>query len=164
MYEAWCQCSRCIELCWMTSGQQQYALRTASAVLSALVSRMSLLDVWCCCLQCFTQPGYGRKSVRLANGQVTYVGALCPIGTYNIGGNTAGCQSCNPGLTTADMGSVASTDCVAPAGSYLDKLTGRKVRLRTAAAANASSKTEWYCLWSCQGEIACHCFTSPPPS
>eukprot|EP00775_Hariotina_reticulata_P003324 gene3324-3601_t len=58
--------------------------------------------------QCFTQAGYGRKTVRGSNGATSYAGVACPVGTFNVGGNTAGCQK-----------------CVAPAGSYLDRGIGK---------------------------------------
>eukprot|EP00775_Hariotina_reticulata_P013894 gene13894-14013_t len=48
--------------------------------------------------QCFTRPGYGRKEVKSSNGAVTYTGELCAVGTFNFG---------------------------APAGSYMDKGTGK---------------------------------------
>jgi hypothetical protein len=61
--------------------------------------------------QCFTKPGNGRTSVRGANGVITYQGVVCPVGTYNVGGNTAGCQKCGAGLTTNSTGSASSSDC-----------------------------------------------------
>jgi hypothetical protein len=61
--------------------------------------------------QCFTLPGYGRTSTRGDNGKVTLSAQLCPIGTYNVGQNTAGCQKCGAGLTTAAEGSDAASDC-----------------------------------------------------
>jgi hypothetical protein len=62
-------------------------------------------------LQCFTQAGYGRVSTRGSDGKVSLTAVLCPIGTYNVGANTAGCQKCGAGLTTAAEGSTAATDC-----------------------------------------------------
>lgn len=76
--------------------------------------------------QCFTVAGYGRRSVRGANGVITYSAAPCPVGTYNVGGNTAACQKCGNGLTTNSTQSTSADACVAPAGSYLDKGTGKK--------------------------------------
>lgn len=61
--------------------------------------------------QCFTKAGFGRKSVRGTNGVITYEGVQCDVATYNVGGNTAGCQKCGAGLTTATAGSSASTAC-----------------------------------------------------
>ena len=63
--------------------------------------------------QCFTKPGYGRKATRNAStGVVTYSGVLCAVATYNVGGNTAGCQKCGAGLTTNSTGkSSAALDC-----------------------------------------------------
>ena len=61
--------------------------------------------------QCFTKPGFGRKSVRGTNGVVSYEGVSCPQATYNVGGNTAGCQKCGAGLTTAATQSSAPGDC-----------------------------------------------------
>jgi len=63
--------------------------------------------------QCFTQEGYGRKSTRDAGtGVVSYTGVICPVATYNVGGNTAGCQKCGAGLTTDGTGkSNATRDC-----------------------------------------------------
>eukprot|EP00775_Hariotina_reticulata_P003830 gene3830-4087_t len=75
--------------------------------------------------QCFTQAGYGRKTVRGSNGASSYVGVTCPIGTFNLGGNTAGCQKCGAGLTTSAAGKSSASDCVAVAGSYLDKGIGK---------------------------------------
>jgi len=59
--------------------------------------------------QCFTTPGYGRVSNRTG-----LVGVQCEAGTYNIGGNTAGCQKCGPGLTTQQAGSSNSSQCASP--------------------------------------------------
>uniref|UniRef100_A0A383VRV3 Tyrosine-protein kinase ephrin type A/B receptor-like domain-containing protein n=1 Tax=Tetradesmus obliquus TaxID=3088 RepID=A0A383VRV3_TETOB len=75
--------------------------------------------------QCFTQPGYGRVSVQAPDGHVTLEGVLCEVGTYNIGGNTAVCQNCGPGLTTARNGSTSASACQAPAGSKKDKGIGK---------------------------------------
>jgi hypothetical protein len=61
--------------------------------------------------QCFTKPGYGRVSTQGSNGQVTLSGVLCAVGSYNVGSNTAGCQKCGAGLTTASTGSDDSSDC-----------------------------------------------------
>jgi hypothetical protein len=61
--------------------------------------------------QCFTKPGYGRKSQTGSNGKVILSGELCPVGSYNVGSNTAGCQKCGAGLTTANNGSDAAADC-----------------------------------------------------
>jgi hypothetical protein len=61
--------------------------------------------------QCFTKPGYGRVAVQASNGKVSYAGMLCPVATYNVGGNTAGCQNCGPGLTTATNGSTSAAAC-----------------------------------------------------
>ncbi|KAF6261334.1 hypothetical protein COO60DRAFT_1699888 [Scenedesmus sp. NREL 46B-D3] len=75
--------------------------------------------------QCFTQPGYGRVSSRALDGKTILSAVLCDIGTYNLGGNSAGCQRCGPGLVTAGNGSASASACVAPAGSYLDKGIGK---------------------------------------
>ncbi|KAF6251142.1 hypothetical protein COO60DRAFT_1677280 [Scenedesmus sp. NREL 46B-D3] len=75
--------------------------------------------------QCFTQAGYGRVSTRGSNGKVTLSGVLCEVATYNVGSNTAGCQKCGAGLTTAGTGSTAASACLAPAGSNLDKGIGK---------------------------------------
>ena len=61
--------------------------------------------------QCFTKAGNGRKSVRGANGVISYEGVACPVGTYNVGGNTAGCQKCGAGLTTASDASSSPSAC-----------------------------------------------------
>lgn len=63
--------------------------------------------------QCFTKLGYGRKATRNpTTGVVTYSGVLCAVATYNVGGNTAGCQKCGAGLTTNGTGKGnAATDC-----------------------------------------------------
>jgi hypothetical protein len=61
--------------------------------------------------QCFTKPGYGRVSASGSNGKVTLSGVLCAVGSYNVGSNTAGCQKCGAGLTTASTGSTAAADC-----------------------------------------------------
>lgn len=81
--------------------------------------------------QCFTSAGYGRYSTRLPNNTVVLEGRLCPQGTYNIGGNTAGCQKCGPGLTTQQDGSSSASQCVAPPGSYNDKGVGKKCQKGT---------------------------------
>lgn len=74
--------------------------------------------------QCFTLPGFGRVSSRGENGQVVLSAVACPLATYNVGGNTAGCQACPPGLTTAAVGANSTSNCVAPAGSYLNRGVG----------------------------------------
>ena len=76
--------------------------------------------------QCFTVAGYGRRAVRGANGVIAYSGVPCAVGTYNVGGNTAACQKCGNGLTTNSTESTSPDACLAPAGSYLDKGTGKK--------------------------------------
>jgi hypothetical protein len=52
---------------------------------------------------------------------------LCcsPIGTYNTGGNTAGCQKCGIGLTTRGVKAANASMCLAPAGSYVERGTGK---------------------------------------
>ncbi|KAF8055660.1 Scube1 [Scenedesmus sp. PABB004] len=75
--------------------------------------------------QCFTTPGYGRTTAKGADGKTSFVGRLCPVGTYNAGGNQADCQKCGSGLTTTGTGSTNSSACLAPAGSYVDKSTGK---------------------------------------
>eukprot|EP00775_Hariotina_reticulata_P006225 gene6225-6462_t len=75
--------------------------------------------------QCFTQQGYGRRTVRETNGVTSYSGEICPVGTFNMGGNTAGCQKCGAGLTTSATGKSSASDCLARAGSYLDKGVGK---------------------------------------
>lgn len=62
-------------------------------------------------LQCFTLPGYGRSEVRGSNGKVTYSAVQCPVGTFNVGRNTGGCQRCASGLTTAGVGAGAASEC-----------------------------------------------------
>jgi hypothetical protein len=52
--------------------------------------------------QCFTTPGYGRVVTQLANGTVSMSGVLCPVGTYNMGSNTAGCLA-PPALTASPL-------------------------------------------------------------
>ncbi|KAF6264065.1 hypothetical protein COO60DRAFT_1663488 [Scenedesmus sp. NREL 46B-D3] len=89
--------------------------------------------------QCFTQAGYGRVSTRGSDGKVTLTGVLCEEGTYNVGSNTAGCQKCGAGLTTADTGSNAASLCLAPAGSYLDKGIGKLCQRGTYSTALSSS-------------------------
>eukprot|EP00775_Hariotina_reticulata_P012417 gene12417-12553_t len=44
--------------------------------------------------QCFTTAGYGRKTGKGANGKVLLTAFICPIGTYNLGGNQQGCTKC----------------------------------------------------------------------
>jgi hypothetical protein len=61
--------------------------------------------------QCFTQAGHGRKTVRGANGATSYIGVICPVGSFNVGGNTAGCQKCGAGLTTSGTGKRSFSDC-----------------------------------------------------
>lgn len=61
--------------------------------------------------QCFTLPGYGRRSVRGANGKISYTAALCPLGSYNVGGNTRDCEKCPPDTTTLSIGSSSPTAC-----------------------------------------------------
>jgi hypothetical protein len=61
--------------------------------------------------QCFTKPGYGRVSTKGSDGKVSVTGVLCPVATYNVGANTAGCQNCGPGLTTATNGSSSAAAC-----------------------------------------------------
>jgi hypothetical protein len=68
--------------------------------------------------QCFTKPGYGRVSVQSSDGKVSLSGVLCDVGTYNLGGNTAGCQNCGPGLTTATNGSTSAADCSECCSAY----------------------------------------------
>ncbi|WIA13594.1 hypothetical protein OEZ85_007160 [Tetradesmus obliquus] len=57
--------------------------------------------------QCYTAGGFGRSTTLLSNGTAVVVSVLCPVGTYNSGGNTAGCQQCGPGLTTTAAGSTS---------------------------------------------------------
>jgi hypothetical protein len=61
--------------------------------------------------QCFTKPGYGLVSTRIKNGTTVLSAVLCPVGTINLGGNTAGCVKCGVGLTTAANGSTMWSDC-----------------------------------------------------
>jgi hypothetical protein len=61
--------------------------------------------------QCFTKPGYGRVSTKGIDGKVSVSAIMCPAGSYNVGSNTAGCQKCAPGLTTATNGSTSAADC-----------------------------------------------------
>lgn len=61
--------------------------------------------------QCFTKAGYGRTATKQANGQVALSAVQCPVGTYNVGGNTAGCQKCSAGLTTAASSSNSASLC-----------------------------------------------------
>ncbi|WIA14315.1 hypothetical protein OEZ85_002847 [Tetradesmus obliquus] len=75
--------------------------------------------------QCFTKPGYGRTAAKGSDGKVSLAGVVCDIATYNVGSNTAGCQKCGAGLTTATNGSDSASDCQAPAGSYMDKGIGK---------------------------------------
>lgn len=62
-------------------------------------------------LQCVTMAGFGRVSTRGTDGKVSLTAMQCPIGTYNVGNNTAGCQKCGAGLTTAALGSQSMSDC-----------------------------------------------------
>ncbi|WIA42283.1 hypothetical protein OEZ86_008297 [Tetradesmus obliquus] len=93
--------------------------------------------------QCFTIAGYGRVSIKAADGKVTVEGTVCPVGTYNVGKNTAGCQKCGAGLTTASSTTMTAAGCVAPAGSYLDKGIGKLCQRGTYSTAlnSASSCT-----------------------
>jgi hypothetical protein len=52
--------------------------------------------------QCFTKPGYGRVSTKGSDGKVSLTG---------VGSNTAGCQKCGAGLTTATTGSDSASLC-----------------------------------------------------
>jgi len=61
--------------------------------------------------QCYTSPGYGRTVSMSPEGVISYVATLCPVGTYNTGGNPAGCQSCASGLTTSGNGSQSASSC-----------------------------------------------------
>jgi hypothetical protein len=61
--------------------------------------------------QCFTKPGYGRVTTRISDGTTSLSGVLCPVGEFNVGSNTAGCQKCGVGLTTATNGSTMWSDC-----------------------------------------------------
>jgi hypothetical protein len=61
--------------------------------------------------QCFTKPGYGRVSTKGSDGKVSLTGVLCDVATYNVGSNTAGCQKCGAGLTTATTGSNSASLC-----------------------------------------------------
>jgi hypothetical protein len=61
--------------------------------------------------QCFTQAGYGRVSTKGSDGKVTLSGVVCEVGTYNVGSNTAGCQKCGAGLTTATNTSTSASAC-----------------------------------------------------
>jgi len=73
--------------------------------------------------QCFTSPGYGRTVSMSPEGVITYTATLCPVGTYNTGGNPAGCQSCPAGLTTNGTGASASSSCCKYKCSSLTSLT-----------------------------------------
>ncbi|WIA40625.1 hypothetical protein OEZ86_013961 [Tetradesmus obliquus] len=71
--------------------------------------------------QCYTMPGYGRSTTQNDDrGTVKIDVFICPIGTYNVGGNTVGCTKCGTGLTTTKTGATNSTACVAPPGSFAD--------------------------------------------
>ena len=61
--------------------------------------------------QCFTKAGYGRTSSKGSNGKVSLAGVLCDVATYNVGSNTAGCQKCGAGLTTAGNTSNSAAAC-----------------------------------------------------
>lgn len=61
--------------------------------------------------QCYTAPGYGRTTSAAPNGRTVVVVQLCPIGSYNSGGNTAGCQQCGVSLTTVQPGSTNISAC-----------------------------------------------------
>jgi hypothetical protein len=61
--------------------------------------------------QCFTLAGYGRVSSRGTDGKTLLSAVVCEVGTYNVGGNSAGCQRCGPGLTTAGNGSTSISQC-----------------------------------------------------
>ncbi|WIA13038.1 hypothetical protein OEZ85_006646 [Tetradesmus obliquus] len=74
--------------------------------------------------QCFTAPGFGRTTTQVGIQTVVQV-TECPIGTYNTGGNTAGCQKCGAGLTTLGPRSMNASMCLAPAGSYVERGTGK---------------------------------------
>ncbi|WIA08977.1 hypothetical protein OEZ85_008391 [Tetradesmus obliquus] len=91
--------------------------------------------------QCFTKAGYGRASRLGSNGKIILSGVLCPEGTYNVGSNTAGCQKCGAGLTTATNGSDAASACMAPAGSYLDKGIGKICQRGTYSSALSADTT-----------------------
>jgi hypothetical protein len=61
--------------------------------------------------QCMTTAGYGRALQKLTTGQLVVQGQLCPMGSYNAGGNGSPCQSCSSGLTTAGEGAKSAKDC-----------------------------------------------------
>ena len=89
------------------------ALEVASSFLPSICCQVgsNVVCMLLCLLQCFTLPGYGRATRAGVNGQVVYAASVCPVGTFNIGGNTAGCQRCGVGLTTMQEGSNSTLQC-----------------------------------------------------
>jgi hypothetical protein len=60
-----------------------------------------------------------------------FVSLTCLAGTYNKGGNTAGCQQCGTGPTTVAEGASSISQCVAPPGSYIDRGAGKQCQKGT---------------------------------
>jgi hypothetical protein len=61
--------------------------------------------------QCMTTAGYGRAIQKVLSGQIVVQGQLCPVGSYNAGGNGSPCQRCSAGLTTAGEGARSAKEC-----------------------------------------------------
>lgn len=104
--------------------------------------------------QCFTEAGFGRSSSRNSAGFVTLTGTQCAIGTYNVGGNTAGCQKCPAGLTTESPGSTSLADCskfwlarVSPSPTLqvtLNTLTFQCTRSSCTCASLRATANSWF--------------------
>jgi hypothetical protein len=69
---------------------------------------------------CLTLPGFSRNAIRLPNGKLSYTADTCLVGTFNVGGNGAGCISCGTGLTTDGRGKTSDKDC----GEFADACSG----------------------------------------
>lgn len=87
---------------------------------------------------CLSLPGFSRNVIRLPNGKLSYTAVPCPLGTFNVGGNSAGCVSCGTGLSTNDRGKTSDKDCGefadACGGFYVCNLIGAGFCVRTTTA------------------------------
>lgn len=111
-------CVPCTRGLFCTGGDARNPDSTATACPPGLATRIAGAKSQA---QCFTAPGHGRVSSRGDNGAVVLSSVVCPPGTYNVGGNSAGCQPCGQGLTTAAEGASSAADCVAPPGRFLSR-------------------------------------------
>lgn len=75
--------------------------------------------------QCLTLPGFGRVSQRSGNGAIVLFAEECPVGSFNVGGNTASCQACGAGLTTNGTGATSASACRPVVGAFMSKGVGQ---------------------------------------